>query len=268
MPTYEWNEDQKELISEIYDKLRDITKAEHIIKYYWKAGLYAERLITRFLREPECKLPVDVEKLAEKMGISIEEDDLNEFSRNSARILNKKISQLVIRRDFYTNERVVTIYVDKMTPPSSRRYAIANQIAHFLFNYTEERCYENYFIMPMCPTKMEEIAADIFSIFLLIPIREFFQVFREYAKNMIETQKVPIITEEWIRHLAEKSVLSEYYVTYGYQYLRGIGYWVYQACKENVALREKSGMSREECIEIRKWAKEYYTEDMTKLLYQ
>lgn len=268
MPTLKQNSERKQLIDEISKTLKNITNVENVIKYYWKVGVYAEKLIIEILGEEGCEFPVDIEKLAYKLGIEIEEEDLNENANIKILELNRKIGQLVIREDSYTEEKRVIIYVDKLAPPSSRRFAIANEIVHYLLHYDETKLYENYFIMPMCPTKEEEIAADIFSVLLLIPMRKFLSEFSRYVEYRIKNQKIPITTEEWLRYLSERSVLSEYYVAYGYQHLRGIGYWVYQAWHADEEQRKKINMKEEEQNEIIKWMEGYYTKDCEQWLFQ
>lgn len=46
--------------------------------------------------------------------------------------INRRIGQLVVREDVYTDSTEMIIYTDVAVPPSSKRYAIANEIAHFL----------------------------------------------------------------------------------------------------------------------------------------
>ena len=117
---------------------------------------------------------------------------------------------------------------------------------------TEKERYENYFIMPMIPLNMEELKIDIFSVFLLIPISQFFKEFKEFVEYSRETQRVPVATEDWLRYLSEKAVLSEFYTACGYQYLRSVGYWIYLGHKGEAEDIKKLGMPIKEQSEIRK----------------
>ena len=63
----------------------------------------------------------------------------------------------------------------------------------------------------------------------MIPMRNFLQELYDYVKYRIKEQSIPISTEEWIKYLSEKTGVSEYYVANGYQYLRSVAYWIYQA---------------------------------------
>lgn len=157
MPTLDTNLERKILIEEIAGILKEINHTKHIIRYYWKVGQLAEKLILNVMGGERCDFPVDVEALAKNLGIAVETENLNEFQNRKIRTLNRKIGQLIIRRNSYTGEREVTIRVEKMAPPASSRYAIANEIVHYLLHYADEKYYENYFIMPMCPKTVEEV---------------------------------------------------------------------------------------------------------------
>lgn len=256
------------LITEISEMLKDIGETNDIVRYYWKAGCLAEKLILSVLELDKCSLPVDIEQLAEKLNIRIEAEELNAFENENVLRMNRKIGQLVIRKDVYSGEKIVTINVDKMAPLSSKRYAIANEIAHYLLHKDEENYYENYFIMPMCPKHKEEIAIDIFAIFLLVPVRAFFEEFAKYVKERVETQKIPITTEDWMRYLSERAVLSEYYVAYGYQYLRAVGYWVYQARYSNNEDEKNIKISEEEKTDIIEWTDSCFQKNEVMYLFQ
>ena len=120
--------------------------------------------------------------------------------------------------------------------------------------------------MPMCPTKSDALVAEIFSIFLLIPMRNFLQELYDYVKYRIKEQSIPISTEEWIKYLSEKTGVSEYYVANGYQYLRSVAYWIYQAHEADDDEIKKIGMTKTERKEIKKNT-EYFDEKL-KELYQ
>lgn len=230
------------------------------ISYYCELGFQAEKLLKTVLGEDGCVMPVDIELLARKLGLQVKDKRLNPYleqvyySENevferggyAAKVMtpiNRRIGQLVIRNDVYTDSTEMIIYTDVAVPPSSKRYAIANEIAHFLVfkgehlqddeenenKKFESDTFESYFIMPMCPKQMEEVILDVFATFLLIPIEQFFREFSKFADNCRRIQDIPISTEEWIRYLSEKAILSDYYTACGYQSLRSVAYWIYQA---------------------------------------
>ncbi len=240
----------------------EIQKPQSLIKYYWEASCRADELIRMILGEGG-RFPVDIKLLAEKLGVQVEEEDLNEFF--SRKWMNKKIGQIEIGEDpFDNNENIKIIFVDDAVPPSSQRYAIAHELAHYIMHYDDRDYYEDYCTMPMCPEDIEEIVADIFAIFLLIPVRYFFVEFLEYVKRKKDEGGPAVTTEDWIRYLAERSMISDCYVAYGYQQLRYVAFWIYQAWSSETT---PNVMTDEEREQVRKETEDYYTEEMGELLF-
>lgn len=247
----------------------EFQKPQTLIKYYWEASRKAEQLIQTVLGE-NSRFPIDIELLAKKLGAQVEIEDLNEFL--GWKSMNRKIGQILIEDNFFTKRKMKTIFVDKAAPLSSKRYAIAHELAHYIMHYDDEDFYEDYCIMPMCPANIEEVVADIFAIFLLIPVRHFFVEFLEYVKRKIEEGRTPVTTESWIRHLAERAMIPDYYVAYGYQQLRYVAYWIYQAWNdENNMLRmsrDPNVMTDEDKELVRMETEGYYTKEMSELLFE
>lgn len=243
----------------------EVGQSKQFVQYYWEASQKAEDLIRVTLGEEGMRFPIDVEGVAEALGITVEEEDLNAFVKKNS--INKKIGQIVIDQNFFTDEVTTTIYLDENVALSSKRYAIAHEIAHYLIHYNKKIFYEDYCIMPMCPKDAEEILVDIFAIFLLIPLSLFFAEFKNYVSWRMEEKRTPVTTEDWIKHLAERSLLSEYYVAYGYQQLRYAAYWVYQAWygdEKNEAMR----MDGKYRAKIRKKTNFFIAEEYAELLFQ
>lgn len=291
------NEEFRNLIQSIAKNLSDRKKMKNSISYYCELGFQAEKLLKTVLGEDGCVMPVDIELLARKLGLQVKDKRLNPYleqvyySENevferggyAAKVMtpiNRRIGQLVIRNDVYTDSTEMIIYTDVAVPPSSKRYAIANEVAHFLVfkgehlqddeenenKKFESDTFESYFIMPMCPKQMEEVILDVFATFLLIPIEQFFREFSKFADNCRRIQDIPISTEEWIRYLSEKAILSDYYTACGYQSLRSVAYWIYQAHEADDDEIKKIGMTKTERKEIKKNT-EYFDEKL-KELYQ
>ena len=291
------NEEFRNLIQSIAKNLSDRKKMKNSISYYCELGFQAEKLLKTVLGEDGCVMPVDIELLARKLGLQVKDKRLNPYleqvyySENevferggyAAKVMtpiNRRIGQLVIRNDVYTDSTEMIIYTDVAVPPSSKRYAIANEIAHFLVfkgehlqddeenenKKFESDTFESYFIMPMCPKQMEEVILDVFATFLLIPIEQFFREFSKFADNCRRIQDIPISTEEWIRYLSEKAILSDYYTACGYQSLRSVAYWIYQAHEADDDEIKKIGMTKTERKEIKK--KTEYFDEKLKELYQ
>lgn len=278
MPTIETVRESREL-KELMHKIKlflkegfkgEVQEPKALIKYYWEASLKAEQLITMVFGK-EGGFPIDIETLAEKLGIRLVLENLNEFP--GWRSMNRKIGQIEIVDNLFTDEKMNMIYIDKEVPPFSKRYAIAHELAHYIMHYDDADYYEDYCIMPMCPKNVEEIVADIFATFLLIPVRYFFEEFLFYVKRRRDEGRGPVTTEKWIQYLAERSMISEYYVAYGYQQLRYVAYWIYRAWNEekNEAEGEKDievEMTPDEREKVQAETKDYYTEEMGELLFE
>lgn len=268
MPTLV-NDKVSELIKEIKDFLvngfgRDVQNSRELVQYYWKVSQLADKLLMLTLGKAGMKFPVDVETLAIKLGICIEEEGWSEFAFDKT--MNKKIGQVVISQDIFDDTIKKTIITDKSVALSAKRYAIAHEVVHCIMHYDKMDYYEAYCVMPLCPVDMEEIVADIFAIFLLIPVRLFFPEFVDYIQNHTIEEGEPVTTEQWMRYLAERSQVSEYYVAYGYQQLRYVAYWIYQAWydEENDEVR----IDEEERNEIKEKTKDYFDERTAELLFQ
>ena len=249
----------------------EIRKPQTLIKYYWEASCKADQLIKTVLGD-DAGFPVDIELLAKRLGAQIEIEDLNEFF--GWKSMNRKIGQIQIGENFFTKENIKTIFVDKTAPISSKRYAIAHELAHYIMHFDDKYFYEDYCIMPMCPIDIEEVVADIFAIFLLIPVRYFFAEFLEYVKCKMDEGKTPVTTESWIRYLAERSMIPDYYVAYGYQQLRYVAYWIYQAWNDgdniwkNMRSNSEKVMTEEDRQQVKEKTMDYYTEEMGEILFE
>lgn len=247
----------------------EFQKPQTLIKYYWEASRKADQLIQTVLSE-NSRFPIDIEFLAKELGVKVVIEDLNEFF--GWKSMNRKIGQIQIGDNFFTKGKMKTIFVDKAAPLSSKRYAIAHELAHYIMHYDDEDFYEDYCIMPMCPANIEEVVADIFAIFLLIPVRHFFVEFLEYVKREMDEGRTPVTTESWIRYLAERSMIPDYYVAYGYQQLRYVAYWIYQAWDDETHVWGSSGsqnvMSDEDKEQVKRETEDYYTEEMGELLFE
>lgn len=285
MENIDKDKEVKKLLVKIAELLKSNMKnSDGIINFYWELGYNAETLIKTMLGEKGCKLPIDIEGLAEKLGLEVKDKRLNPYLDNMLEgrksifnmtdaipILNRRIAQLVITKDIYTEKMEKVIYTDEAVPPSSKRYAIANEIAHYLLYQEDDNelteQYESYFIMPMCPTQIQELTIDIFSTFLLIPISQFFEEFKGFAENSSRLQNIPIATEEWIRYLAEKAVLSDYYTACGYQYLRSVAYWIYKAHNVDEKEGDEIGMLKKNRKLIINNT-EYFSKENYEMLFQ
>lgn len=270
MPTQKVTGDLVELLKEISEYLSDISGIKNIIQYYWNAGIYAEKLLELCYEKQPIRFPIDISKITEKLGILIEDVNINDFSNEHVKRSNHKIAQLSVQENIFSGEKETIIYVDKYVPEASKRYAITNEIVQYIFHKDDTKIYKNYFVMPMCPTKSDTLVTEIFSIFLLIPMRNFLDEFCKYVKYRTNEQNIPISTEEWIKYLSERAGVSEYYVAYGYQYLRSAAYWFYQAWefKDNQEKLTEIHMTETEQENICDWMPEDEFLELKKWIFQ
>lgn len=110
----------------------------------------------------------------------------------------------------------------------------------------------------------------MFSIFLLIPPRNFLKEFCEYVEKRTTDQNLPISTEEWIKYLSERAGVSEYHAAYGCQYLKNIAYWLYEAWVSKGDKRKLAeiGMTEKNQERICGWMSENEFENIKKYIYQ
>lgn len=261
------SQELEELMDEISEFLKELTNEKNLVQYYWELSQKAEHLILFLLGEEAYHFPINIEKMAENMGLTIVEENLSGFSNQDE--ITKRSGQIIIREDFFTDETSAIIYLDEDISPISKRYVIAYELAHYIMHWKERRYNEDYCIMPLCPIDIEKIVADIFANFLLIPVKLFFQEFYDYVFQRTQQERIPIATEYWIRYLSERSLVPEYYVAYGYQQLRYVGYWIYQAWTSEENMQDHSvTMSAEEKEQIKKATEGYFNEAIMKLLFQ
>lgn len=256
-------------LDDISNVLSDKKYAKNIMQYYWKAGLYSEQLIKVLLGAEGCKMPINIELLANRLGLKVKNADLNDYQDPEQRlsIPNKRIGQLVLRKNSYTNQEEKIIYTERTAPLPSKRFAVAYELSHYLFlrnSPVSGDLYESYFIMPMIPLEAKSLVIDIFAIFLLLPISQFFKEFSKFVKY---SQSVPIATEDWIRYLSEKAVLPEFYASCGYQYLQNIGCWIYTGTHGRKEDIRAIGMTQALWKEIQKNTP-YFDEEIVNLLFQ
>lgn len=258
------------LLDEVSACLSNNSDTKNIFQYYWDIGICAEKLLNLcYDEEPVC-FPVDITKIADKLGISIEDVDMRNLSNANIVRPNRKVAQISVQTNVFTEEREAIIYTEKYVPASSKRYAITHEIVQYILHKNKSQIYGSYFVMPMCPTSSEELISDLFSIFLLIPIRNFLKEFSEYVERRTTDQDLPISTEEWIKYLSERAGIPEYHAACGYQYLRDIAYWLYEAweSKEDKRKLAEIGMKEEDQENICNWMSEDEYESIKKLIYQ
>lgn len=100
MQTKRKNGDLNKVLNEISAYLSDISNIGNITHYYWKTGIYAEKLLKLCYGKEVIVFPVDIKKITDKLGIWIEDVDINDFSNEHIKRPNHKIAQLSVQESF------------------------------------------------------------------------------------------------------------------------------------------------------------------------
>lgn len=82
MQTKRKNGDLNKVLNEISAYLSDISNIGNITHYYWKTGIYAEKLLKLCYGKEVIVFPVDIKKITDKLGIWIEDVDKMIFLMN------------------------------------------------------------------------------------------------------------------------------------------------------------------------------------------
>lgn len=155
------------------DYLKHIDSFSGII--YQISGKTKDLLKDVYLGE-KIQLPISVDKVAEHLGVEISTKNLN---LANPRKENQCIGELC------GNE----ISIEETVSWSLRRYTIAHEIGHCMIegpNGTAQ------YALPLLPSSSCELLADMYALFLLIPLEIFLKEFKEYIDNMILGSKASL----------------------------------------------------------------------------
>lgn len=212
----EWKKEIK-IVSKGLRGIKKIVSNERLGIDYVSICALALELIEQVLgREYKYRFPVDIDAIVKELGIDVIYQPLNSMWEEEERCVHKMVGTSFIRPEVHNNSPISCIWIDSESRQEERRYALAHELAHCLIR-DEERVYNGaYYLMPMLFKDMEEMVADIFAIFLLIPIPAFLGRFYEY----IEVQNEPVRTSEWLKYLSFLANVSYEEVSIGYQNIR------------------------------------------------
>lgn len=165
----------------------------------------------------DITLPIKMEDLAEELGITIIEDDLNLAN-------TREENQLICEW-----EPGETIRVERTVDLFTRRYAIAYAIGCYCLNNSisqnsSDLNNHSQYCLPLLSTRKEELLADIYAVFLCIPLNLFFKEFTDYISNIRKTGTFPVSINEWLGELSTKAQIPYFNVAKGYQYLSIVAY--------------------------------------------
>lgn len=257
------------LLMETIKLLEDVSKDEGLYINYAKICWGAMKVLKNTWGEEYC-LPIDVEKIYDKIGIEIKHVNLNEFMEGGDdQKVNRIIGKISIRPDYISDSQRIktTVYVDEEATPASVNYALAHELCHLILNYKKERYTDDYCIMPMLPKVADELVADAFAVFLLIPFDLFLDEFNSYVSSSKIKGLVPIGTKEWLTYLSSVALVPNYYVTCAYEQIRQVAFLIYKiftSLNEDNRYKEIYG---KEIIELYDCVKEKLS-GVISLLYQ
>lgn len=162
--------------------------------------------------------PIAIRKLAEILGISIWETNLNVDMGFQIR----KVNGYIKCRGMGKWE----IYVDVNDSESVKRYIIAHEISHFFIslfqeeNRKEDNALEQHSIDPLFSQKPEELLADMLTSFLLFPPPLVLGYLKSYTKMLEKRKQYPMDSFEWLKELGQKAFVSSYFTIISYQYIK------------------------------------------------
>lgn len=200
------------LVSELGDILERIAKDPGIGMDYFAICACALELLEDTLGKG-YDFPIDIEKIVKSQGIDIVYRPLNEEDRQNA---HKIVGKVIIRKNRFTQKDANIMFIDDKSREDEQRYAMAHGLAHYLIHIGEEWYSGEYRVMPMLCKEKDDIVADIFAVFLLIPLPIFLKEFSLYLGG----EPIPVRTSEWLKYLSNVTEVPYEDVAIGYQNIR------------------------------------------------
>lgn len=256
---------ENDILMDIAKTLANVSNEDGMYLNYVKICLSAIELLKKVFGE-QYQFPVDVIAVYEKLGIRVRKENLNEFmDGGDQKKVNRIIGKISIRPDYVTQESKTTVYVDESSSPEMINYALAHELCHLILNYENKRYTDDYCMMPMLPKVSDEMVADAFAIFLLIPFDKFLDTFSNYIKVSKDMGEVPIGTKSWLNHLSAMASVPYYYVACAYQQIRHVSFLIYKMHTENENDKMRYG---EESVVLYDLVESKLTDENINLLYQ
>lgn len=149
----------------------------------------------------EIVLPISVDRIAERLGLEIRTKNLN---LANPRKENQRIGELCGE----------VINVEETVNWNLRRYTIAHEIGHYMLEDKNETA---QYALPLLASDSSELLADMYALFLMVPLELFLKEFKEYIDGI---KKYPINITEWWERLSEKAEVPYHSIAGGYTYFR------------------------------------------------
>lgn len=162
--------------------------------------------------------PVDVELLAEKLGIRVTYQSLNDHLGSGDPKERYITAKTVIFLSRLTGQQSVTILIDSKLAPDSQRYVLAEELAHCLIHENDAHYNHTQYAMPLICQNTEEIIADKLATFLTLPVPLVLDKLENY---MTIFQDVPFCSfHQWIYYLALEARIPLERAVIGYERIR------------------------------------------------
>lgn len=206
---------RKDLIRIVGNELKRISEDKSLGIDYVTICACALEFLDEVLEE-NYDFPIDVDRIMKSVGVEVIYQPLDSDEDESMNRLHRVVGRTLKKVNRFTEETVEVVLIDDKSRRDEQRYAMAHELAHFLIHHSERQFVSEYCVMPMLFKKIEEMVADIFAIFILIPPPLFLKEFNTY----IGVRPVPVMTSEWLKYLSIVAEVPYEEVAIGYQNIR------------------------------------------------
>lgn len=264
------NNGVQSVLMEVAEILNDVFKDEGLFINYAKIYYGVMKFLEKVSDGRNYQFPIDIKSIYEKLNIEIQKENLNGFmGEGDPQKVNRIIGKISIRPDYISEGSKISIYVEENEPPAMINYALAHELCHLILNYKKQRYTDEYCTMPMLPKIFDELVADTFAVFLLIPFDKFLETFKAYIHMAKEKGDIPISTEEWLNYLGSVAAVPYYYVACAYQQIRHVAYLMYHIHIADAEEKQRyHGSYGDKVMELYGMVKSNLDEETIKLLYQ
>ena len=142
------------------EQLKRIAQSKYLGEEYLTICAYVLESIEKYLGE-DYDFPINVEKIASKMGAQIILSPLNRVIDTDDVQKHRVVGRNLKRFNRTTKQQISNILIDSESGRNEQRYALTHELAHFLIHYNDSLYNNAYCIMPMLFKDMEEMVADV-----------------------------------------------------------------------------------------------------------
>lgn len=255
---------QGDVISKMENVLKNISNHLGLQVDYFAICACALEFLEAVLGK-DCDFPVNIEKIVKSVGLEIVYQPLNHTS--VPKRLHRIAGKIIKRQSRLTGDLRSVILIDENSTRKEQRYTLAHELTHYLMHYSDQHFRSEFRVMPMLFKNKEEMIADIFSIFLLIPLPIFLKEFSTYIGVAGD---VPVNTSEWLQYLSTIAAVPYEDVAIGYQNIRYVSSIFYQSTDLDTLLCEYDESQEVICSIVKKqWnnIKPFFSDEKIKQLF-